>query len=313
MNSNCYRPTLHTLLLCLGMITGICRAQPFDKGTPSPNFTLPNRNGEPVHLTDYTGHVIVLDFFAYWCAPCSVSSPDIEKNIQKHYEDAGGNPHGVPVQVISVNLEAESPESTDTFIEQADLDLVINDFDQEAWNLYNLLGSRPSIPLFVIINGVVDSPTHQPWEVLHSQHGMYLLSRQTSAKAFQTVINSVQSRPNIEEPKPNPFQELPLSPGGWKLSEWFGSLNDRFYPWIFHEELGWQFVKPSGENGDPLYFYSPSHGWRFTSPDEFPNAYDFKRSSWLQFDLTDTQSTPSFFDFNLQEWIDPIPSESERN
>jgi hypothetical protein len=142
---------------------------------------------------------------------------------------------------------------------------------------------------------------------------MYLLSRQTSAKAFQTVINSVQSRPNIEEPKPNPFQELPLSPGGWKLSEWFGSLNDRFYPWIFHEELGWQFVKPSGENGDPLYFYSPSHGWRFTSPDEFPNAYDFKRSSWLQFDLTDTQSTPSFFDFNLQEWIDPIPSESERN
>lgn len=313
MNLNSHRPTVPALLLYLAIITGVCRAQPFDEGTLSPNFTLPDRNKEPVHLADFTGYVIVLDFFAYWCAPCSVSSPDIEKNIQKHYESSGGNPHGVPVQVISVNLEAESPESTNTFIEQADLDLVINDFDQEAWNLYNLLGSRPSIPLFVIINGVVDSPTHQPWEVLHSQHGMYLLSKQTTAKAFQTVINSVQSGSKIEEPTSNPFQELPRSPGGWRFSEWFGSLNDQFYPWIFHEQLGWQFVKPSGPKGDQLYLYNPSQGWRFTNPDEFPNAYDFERSSWLLFNLADTHFPASFFVFDLKEWIDPTQPKSERN
>lgn len=313
MNSKRHRSTLHILLLCLGMDTDVCRAQPFDEGTLSPDFSLPDRNGDLVHLTDFAGHIIVLDFFAYWCAPCSVSSPDIEKNIQKHYDEAGGNPDGVPVQVISVNLEAESPESTTTFIEQADLDLVINDFDQEAWNLYNLLGSRPSIPLFVIINGVVDSPTHQPWEVLHSQHGMYLLSRETTAKAFQTVINSVQAGPKIKEPKSNPFQGLPASPGGWKSSEWFGSLNDHFYPWIFHEKLGWQFVNPSETKGDQLHLFNPSQGWRFTSPEEFPNAYDFERRAWLLLDLNSPQSPPSFYDYDLQEWIDPTPSNSERN
>lgn len=296
------------------LISGICEAQPFEQGEISPNFTLPNRMGEAVQLTDFTGHVIVLDFFAYWCAPCSVSSPDIEENIQKHYESAGGNPHGVPVQVISVNLEAESPESTDNFIEQADLDLVIDDLDQEAWNLYNLLGSRPSIPLFVIINGVVDSQTHTPWEVLHSQHGMYLPLRQTSAKAFRAVIDRVQPSSDKKESKPNPFQALPTSAGGWKESSWLGPLNDQFYPWILHEALGWQFVSPAKEPESGIYLFNPTQGWRFSSPNEFPNVYDFERKTWLYIDLSDDQThAPSFFDHSTQQWIDSTPQDANPN
>ena len=300
------RQRLLATLVCFGLPLAV-ESQPFAPGHVSPNFTLPNRNGESVQLTDFAGHVVVLDFFAFWCAPCSVSSPDIEESIQKHYEAAGGNPHGVPVQVLSINLEAESPESTDRFIQEADLDLVVNDFEQTAWNLYNLLGSRPSIPLFVILNGVTDSPSHAPWEVLHSQHGMYLLPRQTTAKAFRAIIDSVEAGPPPAEPALRPFQELKVSPGGWKVSDWFGRFNDRYYPWIYHDRLAWLLVSPTTDERDGLHFHDSVHGWLYTTPNDFPRMHSFQRRSWLHFDLEGRSQAPAFFDYQLQQWINPNP------
>ncbi len=268
------------------------KAQPFSTGEISPNFTLPNRSGEPIQLTDFEGKIVVLDFFAFWCAPCSVSSPDIEERIQKHYERIGGNPSGIPVQVLSINLEPESSESTDVFIEKADLNLVVNDFEQKAWTLYNLLGSRPSIPLFVIINGVQDSPSHRPWEVLHSQHGMYILPRQTTAKEFQAAIDSVVAKPRSLPPAINPFQELPLALGGWKESSWLGQINDLHYPWIYSEELAWQFILPDSSQEDGIYFYKTSQGWRFSTPLDYPWMFDFGRDTWILIETTPNPLTP---------------------
>jgi len=39
-------------------------------GSPAPNFTLTDINGNVVSLSDYAGKVIYLDFWATWCPPC---------------------------------------------------------------------------------------------------------------------------------------------------------------------------------------------------------------------------------------------------
>lgn len=296
------RNTILSIVL-LGFASEAIQAEPFLPGEISPNFTLPDRAGNPVSLTDYEGHIVVLDFFAFWCAPCSVSSPDIEKQIQKHYEEAGGNPSGIPVQVLSINLERESPPSTDQFVATADLDRVIDDFDQTAWNLYNRLGSRPSIPLFVIINGVTNSSSHKPWEILHSQHGMYVLPNAFTANTFRTFIDAVTQSPATPQVLVNPFKTLPPTAGGWKTSSWFGRINDRFFPWVFHDDLGWLQIQATEEAPSALYFYQTKAGWRFTSPNEFPQAFDFERRSWIEFDLSDNSGSVPFYDHSQNQWL----------
>ncbi|MGC9452463.1 MAG: redoxin family protein [Oceanipulchritudo sp.] len=89
-------------------------------GEIAENFTVKKRpEGTDLSLADYAGHVIMLDFFAYWCPPCQSSSPDVEENIAKYYQNAGGNQNGIPVTVIAVNIEDDNPQLTDDFIESA--------------------------------------------------------------------------------------------------------------------------------------------------------------------------------------------------
>ena len=50
----------------------------------APGFTLVDLNGKKVSLSDFRGKVVVLDFWATWCAPCIASFPAMQKMVDKH-------------------------------------------------------------------------------------------------------------------------------------------------------------------------------------------------------------------------------------
>lgn len=72
----------------------------------APDFTLKQSNGAPLRLSDYTGKVVLLDFFATWCSPCREEIPHFVQ-WQSKYGDQG-------LQVIGVSMD-DDPGPVETF------------------------------------------------------------------------------------------------------------------------------------------------------------------------------------------------------
>jgi peroxiredoxin len=79
------------LILLVGMFSFfayslIGKAKHTDVGDKAYNFELPNYNGGKTKLTDYKGQIVILNYFATWCAPCKDEAPELEA-FQKDYGD----------------------------------------------------------------------------------------------------------------------------------------------------------------------------------------------------------------------------------
>jgi cytochrome c biogenesis protein CcmG, thiol:disulfide interchange protein DsbE len=74
------------LMLAL-MVVGLLKAfsTPPDGGRTAPDFSLTlYQNSEPFNLSDYKGEVVVINFWASWCAPCASEAPALEAAWQKY-------------------------------------------------------------------------------------------------------------------------------------------------------------------------------------------------------------------------------------
>jgi len=60
------------------------------------DFTLKDMNGGEVTLADYRGKVLLLDFWATWCAPCKIEIPGFVE-LYDMYRDQGFEVVGISV------------------------------------------------------------------------------------------------------------------------------------------------------------------------------------------------------------------------
>ena len=75
----------------------------YARGSRAPDFTLRSLGGEPVTLSDFRGHIVVLDFWASWCGPCRTSMPDLHA-LWEGYRDRG-------VILIGVSLDRSETDA----------------------------------------------------------------------------------------------------------------------------------------------------------------------------------------------------------
>lgn len=79
-----------------------------------PEFSVVQLDGTVLKSSELRGSVVVLDFWATWCAPCRQEFPQLEK-LYRRYR---ANPN-VRFLAIDVNREDETPEKARAFIKKA--------------------------------------------------------------------------------------------------------------------------------------------------------------------------------------------------
>ncbi|MEX0750538.1 MAG: redoxin domain-containing protein [Dehalococcoidia bacterium] len=100
-------------------------------GKPAPEFTLLDTGGKVVHLSDFRGKVVVLDFWATWCPPCRKEFPELVKTY------AGGTGD---VVVVGINMQ-ENRDQVRAFADDYGADFpILIDPKAEAADAYRLLG-----------------------------------------------------------------------------------------------------------------------------------------------------------------------------
>lgn len=84
------------------------------KGSPAPDFTLPDLNGQEVTLSQFKGKVVFLNFWATWCPPCIEEIPSINA-LQKKFKNND-------FVILTVNIDQTGRENIKKFVDSRGLE-----------------------------------------------------------------------------------------------------------------------------------------------------------------------------------------------
>src|SRR5579885_3622036 len=105
------------------------------KGDVAPDFALQSLDGKTVHLSDYRGKAVLLNFWATWCAPCKIEMPWFVE-LQKQYGPQG-------LQIIGVALDSDPPD-VKKFITDIGVNYVVLIGNDKVGNLYGGVQGLPT-------------------------------------------------------------------------------------------------------------------------------------------------------------------------
>ena len=105
------------------------------QGHQAPNFVLSTPEGKIVHLSDYRGKTVLLNFFGNTCEPCLEESPWLVQ-IQKRDREKG-------LEIIGIEMYGASDDAIKSYAKQFGTNYVLVHGNEAVANEYGI-GSFPT-------------------------------------------------------------------------------------------------------------------------------------------------------------------------
>jgi len=121
---------------CSNAITVKAAVKPEKDRKTAPEFSLKDANGQTVHLADYKGKVVLLDFWATWCGPCKVEIPWFME-FEQQFKDRG-------FAVLGVSMDEGGWDDVKPYIQDLKINYRILLGNEEISDLYGGLDSLPT-------------------------------------------------------------------------------------------------------------------------------------------------------------------------
>jgi peroxiredoxin len=121
-------------------LASVPRADALDAGAKMPEIGLTDLAGKPVNLAALAGKVVLVDFWATWCAPCREELPLLEK-LHAKYAAKG-------LAIVGVSVDKE-PDGIKGFLEKLKITFpIVHDAGHQVSGKY----SPPKMPSSYIID-----------------------------------------------------------------------------------------------------------------------------------------------------------------
>ncbi len=110
--------------------------RPASERKPAPDFALKDADGRTVHLSDYRGKVVLLDFWATWCGPCRMEIPWFIE-MQRENKDRG-------FEVLGVSMDDNGWEDVKPFLAEMQVNYRIVIGNDRTAEVYGGVESLPT-------------------------------------------------------------------------------------------------------------------------------------------------------------------------